>query len=393
MSCIGILGGAFDPVHEVHIRMAEKAMEYRKISKMLMVLEDLPLYKTCSAPADDRWKMLVAECSRHGHLVPARHIIKPGEVQACAYHLLLRLHEDYPKAHFCYIIGADSLVSFRTWRNWEKLLPLCSFLVFPRAGVSDSDLHQEKKFLKKLGMDVKIVSETAEALSSTEIRRTFSDSSVPDGISVPTAEFCFAKGLYGLNRRIPRSEAWFDRLFADLKPKRYAHSLSVAFEARLLAERFGIDPQKAEEAGILHDCAKSVPLEIMRRLAIDNRLTDDPEILSNTALLHSYAGALIAEKEYGMRDPEILDAIRYHNTGMPGMSRLAMCINLADTIEPCRPDFPSIHAARAMAETSLEKALLVSLSGTAMHVRENGEPLHHHTSETIQWLKTLPGIS
>lgn len=377
----------------MHMHMAKAAMKHHQMNNVLMVLEDAPLYKECDTSSEDRWRMLVAECSQCKKLIPVRHSIAPGEIQACAYHLMRKLIAEHPKTHFCYIIGADSLMSFRTWRLWEKLLPLCSFLVFPRIGIPDEDLHQEKKYLKKLGMDVRIVPEKVRAISSSDIRKSLSASLIPDCVSVTSAEYCLAKGMYGLKRRIPHSDLWLDSLFSQLKPKRYAHSLSVAHTARLLAEKHGVDPQKAEEAGILHDCAKSIPLETMRDIALNNHLTDDSEILSSTALLHSYAGAYIAEKEYGMRDPDILDAIRFHNTGMPGMSRLAMCVNLADTIEPLRPAIPSISSAREMAETSLEKALLISLSGTAAHVRESGDSLHHNTLETIAWLKTLPSIS
>ena len=103
----------------------------------------------------------------------------------------------------------------------------------------------------------------------------------------------------------------------------------------------------------------------MRRIAVENRLTDDPTILESNALLHSLAGAWVAQHEYGMMDPEVLEAIAYHNTGHAGMSRLDMCVCLADSIEPTRGNYPLLDQTRALSELSLERALLMSLEGTA----------------------------
>ena len=205
-------------------------------------------------------------------------------------------------------------------------------------------------------------------------------------------EFCAAKGLYGMARRIEASDRWLDQLFAALTPKRFAHSLSVARTARRLAFQYGVDPLQAEEAGLLHDCAKCLPMKEMRRIALEHSLTDDPAILESGALLHSLAGAWLARNAYGMADPAVLEAIAYHNTGHAGMSRLAMCVCLADFMEPNRESYPLLEEVRRLAEHSLEQALLLSLEGTAEYVCSRGKYLHPRTQETIAWLKTLPGI-
>ena len=215
---------------------------------------------------------------------------------------------------------------------------------------------------------------------------------IPDDLDVPIREYICCKGLYGYPARIPESALWLDQLFSSLKPHRFAHSLAVADTARMMAARFGEDPVKAEKAGLLHDCAKNLPVSEMREIALQNSVTDDPYFLGNPALLHSVVGAVVAEKDYGMRDPDILDAIRFHNTGYPGMSRLAMCVCLSDSIEPTRRSYPLLEQVRLLSCQSLEKALLLSLEGTADYVRKKSDFLHPRTQETIAWLKTLPAV-
>ena len=205
-------------------------------------------------------------------------------------------------------------------------------------------------------------------------------------------EYCVLKSLYREVPRLSRASSWLDRLFNTLNPHRFAHSLSVARTSVQLALRYGIDVVLAEEAGLLHDCAKCLTLDEMRKIARKHHLTDDPEFLSSASLLHSIVGACVAREEYGMEDPEVLEAIAYHNTGHAGMSRLAMCVCLADFIEPNRNPFPGLGEVRRLSEVSLERALLLSLESVANHVRSGGKSLHPRTLGAIEWLRTLPAV-
>ena len=121
-------------------------------------------------------------------------------------------------------------------------------------------------------------------------------------------------------------------------------------------------------------------------------MTGDHMILESGALLHSLVGAWVARNAYGMADPEVLEAIMYHNTGCAGMSRLAICVCLADSIEPTRESYPLLENVRILSELSLERALLMSLEGTSEYVRSRGKYLHPRTLGTIAWLKSLPEV-
>ena len=216
-----------------------------------------------------------------------------------------------------------------------------------------------------------------------------SEVSVEEDLPVPVLEYCRCKGLCGFPHKMEHIDLWMDHLFTALKPRRFAHSLSVARTSVQLAELYGENPLKAEQAGLLHDCAKCLPIKDMQRIAVDNHLTDDPDVLASDALLHSIAGACLAEQLYGMTDPDVLEAIRFHNTGYPGMSRLAMCVCLADFMEPLRESFPLLEEVRVLSRSSLEKALLLSLEGTVDYVKSRGWYLYPRTCDTITWLRQV----
>ena len=389
---IGILGGTFDPIHQGHIRMAVSVMDACKLDRLLVIPAGDGAYKPSIVGKEDRWRMTVMACTQDPRLIPSRlELDFPGA--AYTMNTLLALKKEYPKADLFYILGTDGLLKLKNWAHIDGVLSLCSFLVCPRTVDEPLDaLKSEWQRLAARGAKISMVNMNPVSFSSSQIRSALAAGQPSPGLFIPVMEYCAVKGLYGLPSRIDMAEPWIDQLFQALNPHRFTHSVSVAYTARRLARIHGIDARKAEEAGLLHDCAKCLPLKEMQRIALEHSLTDDPYILSSGSLMHSLVGAWVARNDYGMADPEELDAIAYHNTGRPGMSRLSMCVCLADSIEPTRESYPLLENVRILSELSLERALLMSLEGTADFVRSRGKYLHPRTQETIAWLKTLPAV-
>lgn len=388
---IGILGGSFDPVHRGHISAALSVLDAAYVDRVLVVPVGTPAHKSCFAPAEDRWKMLVAACSADKRLVPSR-LELDREGISYAVDTLKAVRKENPDAELFYIIGSDTLATLHHWYHIDKIFRLCSFLVLPRDLESVPSCRDEIIRLEAMGGKVILLPVSPVPVSSSGIRSVLASGTASADLNPAVQEYIRVKGLYGFPGRLDRIDSWMDRLFEALKPKRFAHSLSVASASARLAAMYGENPLKAEQAGLLHDCAKCLPLKEMQRLAVENHLTDDPGVLSSDALLHSLAGACLAEQLYGMTDPEVLEAIRFHNTGYPGMSRLAMCVCLADFMEPLREPFPLLDEVRDLAQVSLEKALLLSLEGTVDHVLSKGWYLYPRTTDTIAWLRSLPSV-
>ena len=388
---IGILGGTFDPIHRGHILMGLSVLDSGYVDQLLVVPSGFPPHKTCSAGAEDRWKMVVSACACDDRLIPSRiELDRSGTIYT--FDTLTAIRNQFPKAELFYVIGADTLMQLHTWYRSKEVLSLCTFLICQRdAGHEPDEYLAELERLTMRGGRFLSVSMSPVSVSSSEIRSSLASGQMSEGLPVPVQEYCRCKGLYGFPATISGVDPWIEKLFAALKPGRFAHSLSVADTARKLAEIHGLAPLLAEQAGLLHDCAKYIPLDEMRRIATEHALTDDPAFLESSALLHSLVGAQIAEDQYGMKNPSVLEAIRYHNTGCAGMSRLSMCVCLADSIEPLRKSYPLLEEVRALAPRSLERALLLSLEGTAAYVRSRGRYLHPRTRETIRWLRSMAG--
>lgn len=169
-------------------------------------------------------------------------------------------------------------------------------------------------------------------------------------------------------------EALIQTVRSQMPEKRWEHTLGVIQTSILLAKRYGADPNKAELAAILHDAVKYWPVSTMAAIIKEQKLPQD--LLEHSKnLWHAPVGAFIAERDYGVKDLEILDAIRYHTSGRVHMTLLDKVVCLADYIEPGR-NFPGVNEIRTMAETNLERALVAGFDSTISFLLALGERIY-----------------
>lgn len=125
-----------------------------------------------------------------------------------------------------------------------------------------------------------------------------------------------------------------DSLKKRLSEEKYIHSVGVAETAVELAKKFGADVAKAEIAGLLHDVAKCMGFQEYIAIIKENNLDISEEEMQSKKAVHSPIGSFIAQNEFGIEDPEILSAIRWHTLGNENMTLLEKIVYLADKIEP-----------------------------------------------------------
>lgn len=164
------------------------------------------------------------------------------------------------------------------------------------------------------------------------------------------------------------------KLRIELDEKRYKHSISVADEARRLADLYGADKEKAYLAGLIHDCAKCVPYSD----AVKTGCELDRETLACPGVVHAPVGAYIAEHEYGITDTEVLDAIRYHTVARESMTMLDKIIYLADITEPYR-DFEGVENLRKLCNEDIDLAFCEALRRSLLFNIEKGNIMHPNT--------------
>ena len=159
-----------------------------------------------------------------------------------------------------------------------------------------------------------------------------------------------------------------------LSEKRFYHSQCVAEEAVRLAVLYGADPEKARLAGLLHDILKDTPAEEQLKILQGFCIMMNDTELANQKLWHAISGAAFLEFGLGIRDRELLSAVRCHTSGRKNMTLLEKVLFVADYISADR-DYPGVEELRAVARESLEEAIIEGVAFTVQELMSRREPV------------------
>jgi predicted HD superfamily hydrolase involved in NAD metabolism len=174
-----------------------------------------------------------------------------------------------------------------------------------------------------------------------------------------------------------------------LSDKRYAHTLRVAETAERLAGFHDLDPKKARLAALLHDATREMGKDELLRIAGEEGIDVGELEREQPILLHGPVAASLARRELGVEDGEVLEAVRAHTTGEPGVGSLALALFVADKIEPDR-DQAGVEGLRKLALDDLRQAATVALDGSISHNERRGKQTHPKSRRALEWLEN-PG--
>lgn len=170
---------------------------------------------------------------------------------------------------------------------------------------------------------------------------------------------------------------------------RYEHTLGVSYTCQALAMRYGYDLDKAELAGLLHDCAKRYDGVSMKDKCVNRGIPITESEERDPSLLHAKLGAWMAKEKYSVDDEEILSAIRCHTTGKPDMAMLDKILYVADYIEPRRYKADLLPEMRKLAFIDLDQACLSIMEGVLQYLRSKNCPIDPMTEAACQGMKQV----
>lgn len=177
------------------------------------------------------------------------------------------------------------------------------------------------------------------------------------------------------------------KLKKALDKERYEHTKGVMYTAASLAMAHGSSIEDAMTAGLLHDCAKCIPNDEKIALCEKHHIIVSAAEEANPSLLHAKLGALLAEIEYDITNPEILHAIKVHTTGEPDMSLLDKIIFISDYIEPGRDKAPNLDKVRKIAFKDLNACMAQILRDTLIYLKQGHGSIDPTTELTYEFYK------
>jgi predicted HD superfamily hydrolase involved in NAD metabolism len=181
----------------------------------------------------------------------------------------------------------------------------------------------------------------------------------------------------------------------NVPESRLHHVLRVEQMAIALAKDHSLDTNKAAQAGLMHDLAKYFKPQLLLDMARREGLPLDPVDELTPHLLHANVGAIVAREQFGIEDPEILDAIADHTLGRPGMGPLSCVVFLADSLEPGRGNTPALNILRHTSRQNLQRAVWMSCDDSIKHLTASRRLIHPRVLLTRNWFlqQTSPARS
>lgn len=359
-----IFGGTFNPVHKEHVNIVLSAQRELGLDKVIVVPSAVTPQKSGRIVISGEHRLNMCRLAFDGidDVEVSDYELKQGGV---SYSYLTC--EEFAKRHkgdkLYFIVGADMFENFSSWKYPERILAKVTLAVCSR----------EKPLDKTAPFDFVKFSYVGAKVSSTRIRTLCAlDESVEEYVPVKVWEYIKNNGLYRLE--------FINKLKSLLPPERWAHTVRVALMAAENCPRFNIPEDKAVTAAALHDCAK-----YLGRGCPELENFAFPEDVPNP-VMHQYTGAYVAEHTFGIRDEDVLNAIRHHTSGRADMSPLEKLILLCDMLEEGR-NFQGIEKLREGFSHSLDEGLKLALELQLKYLESTGAKIYSQTNCAYQFYK------
>ena len=152
---------------------------------------------------------------------------------------------------------------------------------------------------------------------------------------------------------------------SNVKATRFSHTMQVVKKSQEYAERYGADAKKLEIAAIFHDAYRDAG-----------------------NLEHAPLAAEHLEKDFGVTDPDILNAVRYHTTCRAGACETEKILKMADMLEDTRT-YPEAAILRRQMTDDLDSSLLHLMNRIKVYVEGLGLTIAPESQECIEWLEDI----
>ena len=164
---IAIYGGSFNPMHIGHEKIVDYVLNNLNMDKIIIIPVGIPSHRENNLEQSDTRLKICKEIFKGNKKIEVSDIEIKSEGKSYTYDTLLKLIDLYGENNeFFEIIGEDSLKNLKTWKNYEKLLKICKFIVFRRK--DDENIQIDEEFLNN--KNIIILENEYYNISSTEIR-------------------------------------------------------------------------------------------------------------------------------------------------------------------------------------------------------------------------------
>lgn len=144
MNRIALYGGTFDPVHAGHLAVARGVLRWFGLDEVWLIPAFVAPHKrqaNLPTPAWQRHAML-ALATQDDANIKVSTIELDAPAKPYTVETLTRLSAELREtARLFFVMGLDSWLDIKTWREWERVLDLANHIIVARPGYEWTDVH------------------------------------------------------------------------------------------------------------------------------------------------------------------------------------------------------------------------------------------------------------
>ena len=164
----GIFGGAFNPVHNGHLALAEQYKKALSLDRIIFIPTANPPHKSSDELIDGKHRINMLElCVGENELVSDIEFMRDGK--SYTYLTIRELKEKYRDDEFFLIVGADQFFYFEKWYKFEEILSACTVVTAAREKNQYDEMLEFKAEHPRL-KDVVVSEFDVIDISSSQIR-------------------------------------------------------------------------------------------------------------------------------------------------------------------------------------------------------------------------------
>lgn len=322
-----IFGGAFNPPHNGHKHILLKAIDFIKPQKTIVCVDKVAPWKDNSqlAPYSIRVEMFnnLMKDQKSYEIYANRNSL----IYTCD--IIKEISQDNQDTELYFLVGQDQYELITTWNNYDQINSLCTIVVYKRGS----------KPIKRINDKHVILPDAEFKCSSSDIRN---DLNIKD-LGQANYDFIKSHNLYLQNK-----------IQSYMSQRRYEHTLRVldTITKIALGNKFTDNELlQCQTAAMLHDIAKQYTDQQLRSVISNDELNSFPTY----HCAHGLAGARLAQKDFGVDDKQVLDAIENHVIfkDLNNPNKIAKALFLADKLEPARTE-ADIHNRKQLLDKAIE---------------------------------------
>lgn len=197
---VGLLGGAFNPPHAGHLRLAALALEHLGLDEVRFVPTACSPHKPASeTDALQRLRLIEAALEgRDGCRVESIEVDRGGVSYTVDTLEALALRE--PGNAWIWLMGSDQLEGFGTWKNGLRILELAALGIAPRPGwgrsVPDPLVGRQRESWSGVPGELVWLPSTELELSSSDLRAGLAAGCIPEGLPIQVRAAIGRENLY-----------------------------------------------------------------------------------------------------------------------------------------------------------------------------------------------------